>query len=314
MRRPIGILSAALWLAATLAAAGTVHQQLLVSTGWLQQYLKAPGVTVVEIGDRATYESGHIAEARFVALSELLVTRNSTPNELPDLPALEKTLSAAGIPNRGRIILYSRDVIHASRAFFTFDYLGLGDRLSLLDGGFMKWKSENRPMETGAPPAVVPSAFTAQTRADAVVRLTTMRAAVAQAEIHPSSLAVIDARSPSQYLGADAEADVPCPGHIPNAINVPWQMNLTSTAMPVFKGADELGQLYRHAGVRDDAVIITYCRTGMQASVTYFVMRYLGRDVHLYDGSYIEWSRAEYGPGRVAPTASVVSHYTSAWP
>ena len=84
MRHPIGILSASLWLAASLAAAGRIDEQLLVSKRELQQYLGTPGVTVVEVGDRAAYESGHIAGARFLALSEILVTRDSTPNELPD--------------------------------------------------------------------------------------------------------------------------------------------------------------------------------------------------------------------------------------
>ncbi|MBV9067874.1 MAG: hypothetical protein JO093_14215 [Acidobacteria bacterium] len=37
---------------------------------------------------------------------------------------------------------------------------------------------------------------------------------------------------------------------------------------------------------------IVYCRTGMQASMTYFVLRYLGYDASLYDGSFIEWSKA----------------------
>ena len=35
---------------------------------------------------------------------------------------------------------------------------------------------------------------------------------------------------------------------------------------------------------------IVYCRTGMQASMTYFVLRYLGYEATLYDGSYVEWS------------------------
>lgn len=295
MRHPIGILSASLFFAATLAAAGTVHEQLLVSTSWLQQYLGAPGITVVEIGDRTSYESGHLAGARLIPLDELLVTRDSTPNELPDLPALEKSLSAAGIPNRGRIIIYSRDILNASRAFFTFDYLGQGDRISLLDGGFAKWKNENRPIETGAPPAVAPTGFTAQPRPEAVVRLKAMRAAIARAAEAPSEVVLIDARSPNQYLGSEAGPNVVCPGHIPNAVNIPWNMNLTQTVAPVFKHPEELQMLYHDAGVSDQATVIAYCRTGMQASVTYFVLRYLGHDVHLYDGSYIEWSRAEYG-------------------
>jgi thiosulfate/3-mercaptopyruvate sulfurtransferase len=37
--------------------------------------------------------------------------------------------------------------------------------------------------------------------------------------------------------------------------------------------------------------VITYCNTGRQASVGYFVMRLTGHDnVSLYDGSMAEWT------------------------
>ena len=291
MRRSVGTLSAFLCLAA-MQAAGAVNEQLLVSTEWLQQEMDAHRVTVVEIGDLPSYESGHIAGARFLALHQLVVARDSVPNELPDARGLEKTLRAAGIPDRGRIVLYARDVIDAARAFFTFDYLGAGDRVALLDGGFAKWTIENRPIEEGPPPAVPLSAFAALTHPEALVRLTAMRSVVAAAGFDPKSAVLIDARSPAQFLGAEAGADIICPGHIPNAVNVPWNENLRNGT---FKPPEELEAIYLRAGIDDDATVVAYCRTGMQASVTYFVLRYLGHDVHLYDGSYFEWSRVEYG-------------------
>ena len=94
-------------------------------------------------------------------------------------------------------------------------------------------------------------------------------------------------------VGADAGADIHCAGHIPGAINVAWNENMTSSAAPVFRSIDDLRAIYSE--IPDGDTIIVYCRTGMQACVDYFVLRYLGRDVHLYDGSYIEWSRDEYG-------------------
>ena len=48
------------------------------------------------------------------------------------------------------------------------------------------------------------------------------------------------------------------------------------------------------AGVKPGAQIVTYCRTGGQASFLYTVARHLGYDVRLYDGSFIDWSRTEY--------------------
>src|SRR5256885_2119254 len=37
-------------------------------------------------------------------------------------------------------------VLPATRAYFTFDYLGHGDQAALLDGGLEKWKSEGRAL------------------------------------------------------------------------------------------------------------------------------------------------------------------------
>jgi len=282
MRHSIVVLTAAIWVLGTIPIAARMNEQLLVSTDWLQQHRLDPGLTIVEIGDRETYASGHIAGARFVALRDLLSTRDSIPNELPDPAALQANLSAAGIPDRGRIILYSRDVIAAARAFFTLDYLGCGERTSVLDGGFAKWSSEGHRIESG-PPAVAAGGFVARPRPDVVVRLNALHTIVDR----QLPAAIIDAREPAQFLGVEAGADINCPGHIPSAVNVPWNMNLTSSMTPVFRSPEDLRALY---DLRDNDAPIVYCRTGMQASVTYFVLRYLGYDVRLYDGSYIEWS------------------------
>jgi thiosulfate/3-mercaptopyruvate sulfurtransferase len=287
MRHSIVVLSAALWVLGTMPIAARMNEQLLVSTDWLQQHRLDRGLTIVEIGDRETYASGHIAGARFVALHDLLSTRDSIPNELPDPAALQTTLSAAGIPDRGRIILYSRDIIAAARAFFTLDYLGCGERTSLLDGGYAKWSNEGRDIENGTP-AVAAGGIVARPRPDVLVQLNALRTILER----QLPAALIDARDPAQFLGAEAGADITCPGHVPSAVNVPWNQNLTSGAAPVFRSADELRALY---DLRDDQPAIVYCRTGMQASVTYFVLRYLGYDVRLYDGSYIEWNRQELG-------------------
>jgi len=48
--------------------------------------------------------------------------------------------------------------------------------------------------------------------------------------------------------------------------------------------------MFRTAGVKSGDRIVAYCHIGQQASLIYFVSRYLGYDVRLYDGSWEEWS------------------------
>ena len=55
----------------------------------------------------------------------------------------------------------------------------------------------------------------------------------------------------------------------------------------------QLRRLYENAGVKSDKPVITYCNTGMQASQSYFTLKYLGYDVKMYDGSFSEWSEAK---------------------
>jgi thiosulfate/3-mercaptopyruvate sulfurtransferase len=287
------------WLVVTLVLSlvlsAHLHAQLLVSTDWLQAHRFDKRTVVIEIGDRASYEAQHIAGARFIALSDLLVERNGIPNELPAIAALERTFAAAGIGNHDRIILYSRDVIAAARAFFTLDYLGHGDSTSLLDGGFAKWTAENRAVEGSASLLIAKTSdFQARPRVATIARLKAMEILVDCLPVLDGSWAIVDARSPEQFSGAEPGTGIKRGGHIQGALNVPWQENLTSSATPVFRSRDELEALYRDAGVSAKTSVVVYCRTGMQASVNYFVLRYLGRDVALYDASYIEWSRGQY--------------------
>lgn len=38
---------------------------------------------------------------------------------------------------------------------------------------------------------------------------------------------------------------------------------------------------------------ITYCEVGLQASHGYFLLKYLGYETAMYDGSYQEWTGAK---------------------
>ncbi len=272
------------------AMAQAVCDTMIVSTDWLETHQRS--VRVIEVGDRATYDQGHIPGAGLVETSSLVRQLDETPNELPTVEQAASAFTNAGAGRRGRIIIYSRDPILAARAWFTLDYLGSGDRTSILDGGIAKWIAEGRALSTEPGGAGSPAQFLASIHDQALTRFPAVRDAVRLREVVVPWLVLLDARSPAQYSGQEAGADVRRPGHIPGAINVPWSANLTTTVTPVFRPPDELRDLYERAGVTSQTRNVVYCRTGMQASVTYFVLKYLGYDASLYDGSFVEWSKS----------------------
>jgi thiosulfate/3-mercaptopyruvate sulfurtransferase len=276
-------------------AAPAVRSDILVSTDWLAQHLKDPKVVVLQVSrDRATYDAGHIPGARFFALSDLIVTRDGIMNELPPAAELKAALERDGVSDDSRVILYTDGaVIPATRAYFTLDYLGHGDHAALLDGGIQKWRAESRPLSKDAP-AVTPGHFTPRVRPETVVGIEAVKdmswAATSKGGEAPR---LVDARSAKEYSGATAPQEVSRPGHIPGAVSVYWMDGQASKETPALKSAPELRKLYESLGVTPDRPVVTYCNTGMQASQSYFTLKYLGYDVRMYDGSFSEWSNAK---------------------
>ena len=267
--------------------AQAVREEMLVSPDWLQRRLGT--VTVLHIGDAAEYDAGHIPGAVLVEMWSLLVQRDGTPNELPPADALEGVFRAAGVGTRERIVVYSSDPLQAARAWFTLDSLGQGDRVAMLDGGLTKWIAAGYATSK-ALVSPKPGSFKARPVPRTVTQLAAMREMVKLRRQLGPKLLLIDARSPAQFCGDEAGQDVQHAGHVPGAVNIPYESNLDATGS--LKSVYDLRLIYLEAGVKRNSTNIVYCRTGMQAAMTYFVLRYLGYDASLYDGSFVEWSNA----------------------
>jgi thiosulfate/3-mercaptopyruvate sulfurtransferase len=269
-------------LAAVVTVATALSNPMVVSTDWVAERLGSPLVIVLEVGEKHDYDEAHIPGARFIARSEIVEDCDGVPNELPDQEKLVATFKRAGVGDSKRIVIYSRTPLVATRAWFTLDYLGHGSRTSILDGGWEKWANEKRPA-TAEKTIANPAPFSTFDRPYSLVGFEDMKDLVRRRGKLDAQFISIDARPLASFHA----------GHIPDAINIPWTANLSAEHPPVFRTDEELRRLYVGAGVTRDAVVITYCRTGMEASMTYFILRALGYDISLYDGSMAQWGKAE---------------------
>jgi thiosulfate/3-mercaptopyruvate sulfurtransferase len=283
----------ALALPVVFLGAPKLRPEMVVSTEWLAQHLKDPNVVVLHVSrDRAVYDAGHIPGARLLPYSELLVTRAGVPNELPPAADLKALFERAGVSDSSRIILYADDmVLPATRCYFTLDYLGHGSRASLLDGGIQKWRSEGRALSKDAP-QVTAGRLTPRPRPELVVSLQAMKDLSAAAAKAEAGTVLVDARAAEEYSGAKPPAGASA-GHIPGAVNVLWGQAMVSRDNIAFKPEADLRKLYESAGVTPNRPAVAYCNSGVQATHTYFTLKYLGYSVRLYDGSMSEWSAAK---------------------
>ncbi|NIM49527.1 MAG: hypothetical protein GTN78_22090 [Gemmatimonadales bacterium] len=280
-----------------VSAQRAAADSMIVSTAWLAERLGGARLVVLHIGERAEYEKGHIPGAQFLSREEILAPSSAGRRyELPPVAQLEAALEEVGVSNDSRIVLYFGDdwTNTTARAYFTLDYLGLGDQSSILDGGLPAWRKAGQPVTTEVVEASRGS-LTPRPRSELVVD-----AAWMEANLEAPRVAILDARTADFYSGARA-GSYPRQGHIPGAANVPYRSVMHQDSL-TFKSREVLGGLLTAAGVESGDVVITYCHTGIQATLLYFVARHLGYEVHLYDGSFEEWSAREdlpvVGPGR----------------
>jgi len=259
---------------------------MIVSTAWLAEHLTDPNLIIIHVGPTQDYKEGHIPGAQLLELSEL-----STPHEegfmmqLPTVAQLKATFEKVGVSSDSRIVLYfSRNWVTApSRVFWTLDYLGLADRASYLDGGLNAWRSESRPVTEDMHPTK-PGRITPAIRENVLAQADWVKA-----NLHTSGVAILDARTPRFYEGKELGSHAGRLGHIAGAGNIPF-ISLMDEKTLKFKDSSMFQELFRAAGVKPGDTVVTYCHIGMQASLLYFVARYLGFDARMYDGSFEEWS------------------------
>jgi thiosulfate/3-mercaptopyruvate sulfurtransferase len=270
---------------------------MIVSPVELERVLDS--VVVVEVGsDRRAFRRGHVRRARFLDWSSI-ARETSRGVELPDRGDLQLAIRSLGVGNEAPIVIYSRDILQATWAWFVFDSLGHGDRVAVLDGGWSGWLREGRPVAGGD---FVPKSkeFTARAGREAMIGIEELRVALGGAIADRPF--VIDARATEEFRGDGPGRSAFRAGHIPGAFSISWLRNIEVVdGVAVFRTAGGLRELYLPMQAAYGRQAVAYCGTGLEASMSYFVLRSLGLDARLYTGSFVEWSMTPDVP--VARTA-----------
>jgi len=153
----------------------------------------------------------------------------------------------------------------------------------------VKWEADGRALSTRAAQYPQGNFTVAEANLGLRARLTNVLDVVEGR--NPGVL--VDIRSPKEYNGEifapeDIQELSVRAGHIPGAVNVPWGRNVREDG--TFKSVEELRALYAELGIDGTQPIITYCRIGERAALTWFVLhKLLGYEVSLYDGSWTEY-------------------------
>lgn len=233
------------------------------------------------------YRKGHIPNARYAHLNQDLssaITGLTGRHPLPNFASLAKKLGLWGVNNQSQIVVYD-DAGGAFAGRFWWLLCTMGhEQVAVLDGGIQHWQKQGYALSTVLPPPKA-TAFRAYLDENNWLTATQVRDRLAA-----KTIKLIDARTPERYRGEQEPVD-PIAGHIPGALNRPFQLNLGSDGR--FLPADQLSRQFTQllGGTAPEQTVHS-CGSGVTACHNLLAMEHAGlTGSKLYAGSWSEWIR-----------------------
>ncbi len=229
---------------------------------------------------RRQYLSGHIPGAHYLDLNSDLsdpVGTHGGRHPLPDPATLAETLGRCGIGPETAVVAYDDNrLAFAARLWWLMRALGYRPP-RLLNGGYQAWLDSGGTISTE-----VPVEGSATGSGDALAGSCDIEG-LRQAQ--GAGATVVDSREERRYQGLEEPID-PVAGHMPGAVNHPWQGVTDATGRVL----DEEGLRQHWGETLDSAELVVYCGSGVTACVNLFSLALLGReDATLYAGSWSDW-------------------------
>jgi thiosulfate/3-mercaptopyruvate sulfurtransferase len=237
---------------------------------------------------RQQYQAGHIPGAYYLDLNQDLsgpVRQHGGRHPLPDPDQLAKTLTAMGVRTAPATLIVAYDdsrFAFAARLWWLLRYLG-HDRVVVLDGGFSAWQAAGYPV-TAEIPTPQQGDFRPQIRTDWTVDIEAVKA-----QKDSPNVVLIDSREGERYRGEREPID-PVAGHIPGAVNYPWQevTDEHGFVCPVSQQQQHWAELKNPKNSAPE--LIVYCGSGVTACVNLLSLEMVGiSNAKLYPGSWSDW-------------------------
>lgn len=265
----------------------------LISAATLAEQLDQPDWLIFDcrfsLADSAAgckaYRQGHIPGARYADLNQDLsspVKSYTGRHPLPDFTTLAKKLGQWGVSSRSQVVVYDdAGGAFAGRMWWLLRCMG-HDKVAVLDGGLRQWQKLNLPLTTALPK------LTSNSFRSYLDNRQWLTAHQVEDGLARRCITLIDARTPERFNGLQEPID-PVAGHVPKAINRPFQANLDKDGL--FLPAEQLkSQFQQLTGSRPAEQVVHMCGSGVTGCHNLLAMEAAGLNgSKLYAGSWSEW-------------------------
>lgn len=240
----------------------------------------------------AQYQEAHIPGAVYAHLDNALsskgerrITRAASGGRhpLPSREVFAAWLGRVGFTNGMQAVVYDRQgANYCGRLWWMLKWLG-HENVAVLDGGFQAWQAIGGAVASGDEAPRPAASFELGEPLVQLVDVDTVASRLGQPEQQ-----IVDARGAARFRG-EVEPIDPVAGHIPGALNRPFNLNLGLDGH--FKDATTLRTEFTALlGARDPATVVHHCGSGVSAVPNILAMEIagLGRTA-LFAGSWSEW-------------------------
>jgi len=263
-----------------------LSEPTVVSVRWLEEH--AQDVVLLDArGSAEAYQRGHLPGALHVPIERTRAKIAGVGDQLLPAADLARVWGSLGIAHTSPVVVYAEDKLQDA-THLVLALLSTGHRdVAILEGGLPAWMTAGRAISTDVPHPL----DTNYVARDALPEFAAVIEDVARASAEHSA-AIVDVRPPKSFRG-DVEPTEARPGHIPGSRNREFTEDTVSVDGALYwKSRADLVAAYRELGVSELDAPIVSCRTGHQASQTWFTLRYLlgVRGARWYDGSWKEWA------------------------
>jgi thiosulfate/3-mercaptopyruvate sulfurtransferase len=264
----------------------------IVSTTWLFENLENPNLVILDASPSENksnltpeFTNIQIKGARQFDMEKVFLDKeNPIPNMIPNEKVFEEECQKIGINSDSIIVSYDNLGIYTSpRVWWMFKAMG-HQEIAVLDGGLSAWKNANFPTEPRGNYKKLAGNFIANYQPELVVDSSAILENIAS-----KKMLVVDARSKERFSGLSPEPrENMSSGHIPNAINLPFEKVLHQGKM---KPKEELIKIFKNLNDENKPLAFT-CGSGITACIILLASELISENKNiLYDGSWSEWGQ-----------------------
>jgi len=240
---------------------------------------------------KTNYLNKHLKGALFVDLNTQLADIKDDfaiggRHPLPSIENFSKCLSQLGISKDSHVIIYDDKNGANSAARFWWMLKSAGhNNVQVLNGGIQEAERIGFPLNSGLESYSKPDTYNIEKWILPMAEINEVEKAS-----QDNKYTIIDVRENSRYRGINEPIDL-IAGHIPNAINIPFESNLDENGL--FLTPKKLKEKYQDLFQNFSSEnIIVHCGSGVTACHTLLALDYADFEIpKLFVGSWSEWSR-----------------------